>query len=117
MIAAAIFHTSINKMPTVKCHSTPWKKHMVSLYIVSILIFIRSIVRVVEYAQGNDGYIMVREAFLYVFDALVMWLAVVIMNWVHPSEVGAYLRGGKAFTKAWKLEDVDRLGVSSYSPA
>lgn len=90
---------------------------MLSLYLVSILIFVRSIVRVVEYAQGYDGFIMTHEAFLYIFDALVMWIAMVVMNWIHPSEVAACLRGGKAFTKAWKLEDVGFARQAGYSAA
>lgn len=117
VIAAAIFHTRTRSHPTAKCSHTPWEKHMVSLYIVSILIFVRSIVRVVEYVQGNDGYIISRELFLYIFDALVMWLAMVIMNWIHPSEVAACLRGGKAFINAWKLEDVGRINGGAYSAA
>jgi len=90
---------------------------MISLYLVSMLIFVRSIVRVVEYAQGNDGFIMVHEVFLYIFDSLVMWIAMVVMNWIHPSEVAAFLRGGKAFTKAWKLEDVGVARQAGYSAA
>lgn len=117
VIAAAVFHSRLRKQATAKCHTTPWKKHMRSLYVVSILIFVRSIVRVVEYAQGNDGFIMVHEVFLYIFDALVMWIAMVVMNWVHPSEVAAYLRGGKAFTKAWKLEEVGSARQVDYSAA
>lgn len=82
---------------------------MTSLYIVSVLIFIRSIVRVAEYCQGHNGSIMSNEAFLYVFDALVMWLAMCCMNWVHPSEVAALIRGGKVFTKAWKMEHIGNV--------
>jgi hypothetical protein len=117
VIAAAIFHTRIRSQPTASCHGTPWEKHMFSLYLVSILIFVRSIVRVVEYAQGNDGFIMGHEYFLYIFDALVMWCAMVVMNWIHPSEVAAYLRGGKAFVKGWKLEDVGTVRSAGYSAA
>jgi hypothetical protein len=117
VIAAAIFHSRLRKQPTASCHGTPWEKHMVSLYIVSILIFVRSIVRVVEYAQGTTGYIMVHEYFLYIFDALVMWAAMVVMNWIHPSEVAAHLRGGKAFVKGWKLEEVGTMRQAGYSAA
>lgn len=117
VITAAIFHSRIRGQPTGKCHTTPWKKHMISLYLVSILIFVRSIVRVVEYVQGHDGFIMVHEVFLYIFDALVMWIAMCVMNWIHPSEVAAYLRGGKAFTKAWKLEEVGSARQAGYSVA
>jgi len=73
---------------------------------------VRSIVRVVEYVQGYDGFIMSHEYFLYVFDSLVMWLAMLVMNWIHPSEVAAFLRGGKAFTNAWRLEEVGHRGTS-----
>jgi len=56
VIATAVFHVRMSRMPTPKSLELPWwKKHMISLYIVSILIFIRSIVRVVEYLQGFDG--------------------------------------------------------------
>lgn len=80
------------------------------MYIVSILIFVRSIVRVVEYLQGYDGYIITHEAFLYIFDGVVMFFAMIVMNWIHPSEVAACLRGGKAFTNAWRLEQVGHTG-------
>ena len=43
VIAAAIFHSRLLKQPTASCHTTPWTKHMVSLYIVSILIFVTAL--------------------------------------------------------------------------
>lgn len=67
---------------------------MYSLYAVSVLIFVRCLVRLIEYGQGWSGYILSHEAFLFIFDALLMFLAMVIMNWVHPSEVKALIRGG-----------------------
>lgn len=116
IVASAVFHHRIRARPTNRCMIVPWEKHMVSLYIVSILIFVRSIIRVAEYVQGHEGFIMSHEAFLYLFDALVMWLAMCIMSWIHPSEVAALLHGGKAFTKAWKMESVEHTS-SGYMPA
>ncbi|KAF2211356.1 hypothetical protein CERZMDRAFT_43551 [Cercospora zeae-maydis SCOH1-5] len=85
----------------------PWQKHMISLYIVSILVFVRSIVRMVEYTQGYSGYIISREWYLFVFDALLMSLAMITMNIVHPSEVAAQIRGtGKMVTHVIKTKDV-----------
>jgi hypothetical protein len=92
VLAAAIFHVRITKAPTRLCFERPWQKHLVGLYIVSFLILVRSIVRVVEYIQGYSGYIMSHEAFLYVFDATVMFVAVISMNWIHPGEVAKYVR-------------------------
>ncbi|KAK5124919.1 hypothetical protein LTR85_001109 [Meristemomyces frigidus] len=91
--AAASFHIRISRAPTQKCRDLPWwRKHMISLYIVSFLIFVRSIVRVVEYLQGYNGYIMSHEVFIYVFDGTMMWLAVATMNAIHPGEVAKQIK-------------------------
>ena len=92
VVAAAVFHKRIKKAPTPKCSETQWSRHMFGLYLISLLIFARSIVRVVEFLQGFTGYIITHEAFLYVFDGLLMFLAVAIMLWVHPSEVTKEIR-------------------------
>lgn len=93
VIAAAIFQLRLRRMPTQKSYQLPWyKKHMLSIYLVSAMIFVRSIVRVVEYLQGFSGYIITHEVYLYVFDALVMWAATVVMAYIHPGEVAAELR-------------------------
>lgn len=55
-----------------------WQMILVILMICSVLIFVRSVVRCVEYAQGNDGYIISHEVFLYVFDGLLMFLNMVV---------------------------------------
>lgn len=71
---------------------------MWALYGSSILILVRSIFRVVEYLQGWDGYLLRNEAFIYVFDALLMWLVMVIFVVVHPSEVNCLLGRGRVMT-------------------
>jgi len=95
VVTGIAFHTRLNKRPTGLSFEAPWKKHMWSLYVVSILIFIRSIVRVVEFVQGFDGHIISHEWFIYVFDALLMWVACVVLNWAHPGEVAQHLRATK----------------------
>lgn len=54
--------------------SKHWKILNINLFIGSVLIMIRSIVRLVEYIQGFEGYIIKHEWFLYVFDAVPMFL-------------------------------------------
>lgn len=95
VVAATIFHARLARAPTTMALKRPWTKHMISLYVVSILILIRSVVRGIEFVQGFDGYIMTHEAFLYGFDAVLMFLAVVMMNVIHPGEVARYLRGDR----------------------
>lgn len=98
VIAASLFHYRLVKLPdySVDAEGKPWKKHMAGLYIVSILIFVRSIVRCVEYIEGFFGYIITHEVFLYCFDATPMFVAVVTMNWTHPGEVAKHVRELKA---------------------
>ena len=69
-----------------------WKKHLFALYGTSILILIRSVFRVIEYLQGNNGYLLRREVFLYVFDAALMLGVMVIMNVVHPGDIAIMLK-------------------------
>ena len=64
-----------------------WEKHMLVLFLASALILIRSVVRVVEYLQGFNGYILEREVFLYVFDAVLMFLVMALFNFIHPSKI------------------------------
>ena len=63
------------------------------LYATSGLILVRSIFRVVEYLQGHDGYLVKSEAWMYVFDALLMFAAAALFNVVHPSQAVPGRRG------------------------
>ncbi|OVF11427.1 putative acetolactate synthase [Clavispora lusitaniae] len=88
IIALTIFQVRINKNPTshsLTLRSFPskhrnWQMVIVTLIVCSILIFIRSIVRVVEYLQGNHGYIISHEVFLYTLDGLMMLINMFIFN-------------------------------------
>lgn len=86
IIVELLFHTRVSKNPSLTALSTKklpskfrnWNSILITLLICSVFIFIRSIIRVVEFLQGNDGYIISNEYFLYVFDALLMFLTMVI---------------------------------------
>lgn len=71
--------------------NVPWKKHLFSLYATSILILVRSIFRVIEYIQGNAGYLLRHEVFLYVFDAVLMFAVMLILNVSHPGDIALLL--------------------------
>lgn len=105
VIVATLFHYRIHQNPTEKSMSTclarsgwrnpNWETTMIGLYIASMLILIRSIFRMIEYAGGNDGYLMSHEAFSYVFDAMLMFFAMVVISVLHPSKVLGLGAGGK----------------------
>lgn len=71
----------------VNINRLPWKRHIYVLYITSVLIFIRSLFRVIEYIQGPNGYLLSKEIYLYVFDAGLMVVVMFLFNVVHPSQV------------------------------
>ncbi|KAL0265394.1 hypothetical protein SLS55_001361 [Diplodia seriata] len=89
MIVAAIFHIRILRVPTVTADAltVPWRRFLVVLYVASALIMVRSVFRVVEYIQGSEGYLMSKEMFIYIFDASLMFLTMVIFNIWHPSRI------------------------------
>lgn len=70
----------------------PWERHLNALFASSALILVRSVLRMVEFGQGNDGYIQRHEWFLYVFDGVLMLGVLVLFNWVHPAQIGRLLK-------------------------
>lgn len=96
VVAGAVFQWRMSRQQRFTRLDQPrpaWRKYMLCLYVVSALIYVRSVVRVVEYAQGFSGYIISHEVYLYVFDALLMFAAMVCMNVVHPGAISVALRG------------------------
>jgi hypothetical protein len=79
-------HASFSQQ-RLNINDLPWKRHLYALYGSSALILVRSLFRVIEYLQGNSGYLLRHEVFLYVFDAILMLGVMVLFNWIHPSEV------------------------------
>ncbi|KAH7142740.1 RTA1 like protein-domain-containing protein [Dactylonectria estremocensis] len=88
---AVAFHRSIRRSPTGRSHAVPWTKHMTMLYIGSMLIMVRSVFRAAEYLQGFSGYLLKHEMYLYIFDAVLMLLVMILFNWIHPAEIAAIL--------------------------
>jgi hypothetical protein len=83
VVTAMLFHSRLAKQPTHESMQghVKWRRHLYVLYATSTLILVRSIFRVVEYLQGNDGYLISHEVFLYCFDMLLM-AAVMAILWV-----------------------------------
>lgn len=84
---AALFHSRARKAPQIATLDVPWQKYMYMLYGTSLLIFIRSVFRVIEYAEGNAGFIMRHEVFLYLFDSVLMIGVMVVLNVVYPGKL------------------------------
>lgn len=97
LVVAVLFDVRMRRAPTPEAKSMDldWRRDLRSLYGGSALIFARSIVRLVEFAQGNAGWIISHEWTLFVFDSVLMLAVMVLFNAVHLSHVNALLRGGR----------------------
>ncbi|KAI9860101.1 MAG: hypothetical protein M1824_003339 [Vezdaea acicularis] len=89
VLVAVVFHIRLRKAPTNKSldPNAPWRRRLIVLYVASALIMVRSVVRIIEYIQGNRGNILTHEVFLYLFDSVLMLAVMVLFNVEHPSQV------------------------------
>ncbi|KAF2836938.1 RTA1-domain-containing protein [Patellaria atrata CBS 101060] len=99
IVVSVLFNVRINRKPTETSldESLPWKIHLQVLYFTSALIMIRSIFRVVEFAQGHDGYIMRTEWMILIIDGALMVLVVMVTVLWHAGEVFMRERGRDAY--------------------
>jgi hypothetical protein len=89
IIVSALFHLRMRAAPSLVSQTVnvPWQQYLFVLYAASFLIMIRSVFRIAEYVMGQDGALLTHEVYLYVFDAGLMFLAMVLFNVRHPSNI------------------------------
>ncbi|KAI9648574.1 hypothetical protein NHQ30_003211 [Ciborinia camelliae] len=90
IVTAGFFHFRITRGQGgagPSASAVPWQQYLSILYVASTFIMIRSIFRIIEYVQGNNGYLLSKEMFIYIFDASLMFLVVIIFNLRHPSAI------------------------------
>ncbi|KAK7955016.1 RTM1-like protein [Apiospora saccharicola] len=63
-----------------------WLNVLKAVFISSILILIRCVFRMVEFAEGNDGYTLRHEWVFWVFEALLMVFALLVFCVWFPSK-------------------------------
>jgi hypothetical protein len=117
MFVCIVFDLRIRRAPTARSvqTSSSWSVDLRIMYITSALIFVRSVFRLVEYSQGNKGWLIRREWTLYVFDAALMWIVLVVFNFWHPSHVEAVLNGGKYCERGLKIVELSKEEVQEAS--
>ncbi|KAH8725932.1 RTA1 like protein-domain-containing protein [Phaeosphaeriaceae sp. PMI808] len=82
LVASVDFHIRMNRKTRLYSSldmATNWKKVLWILYGVSTLILFRCIFRLIEYSMGNASYLNSHEWTLYVFDAVPMFLVLVLL--------------------------------------
>lgn len=88
-VTAVVFHYRFKHYSVSFPLSTkiPWEKLLWMLYGVSLLIMVRSVFRVIEFAMGSDGYLLENEWTLYVFDAVLMFAVMVVFYIRYPGDL------------------------------
>ncbi|KAL4862604.1 hypothetical protein BDV12DRAFT_190294 [Aspergillus spectabilis] len=101
VVTAAIFEVRMARQPVAVSPelTSIWRRHMMVLCFTSVLILVRSVIRVVEYLMGYDSYMMRQEVFIYVFDAMLMFIVLLALNWIHPSEINSAIGRGEKYFK------------------
>ncbi|KAE8372354.1 RTA1 like protein-domain-containing protein [Aspergillus bertholletiae] len=94
IVTSIIFQRRMHRHPTVQAldEAILWKSHLHTLYAVSLLIMARSIFRVIEYAMGQDRYLLSHEWPMYVFDALLMFAVMVIWGVWYPGKLNLMIQ-------------------------
>jgi hypothetical protein len=88
---AATFHKRMRADPAaMSCSSSllpPWTRYLLILYLASLLIVVRCMFRIAEYAGGQDGVLLSNEVYLYIFESALMFSVMAIFNVQHPSMI------------------------------
>lgn len=95
VVTSVLFHRRLARDPTPDAvkNTVPWRRHLLVLYTVSAFILVRSVFRVVEYIQGNSGYLISHEVFLYIFDAVLMAVVMAVFLIFYVGDLDTALRG------------------------
>ncbi|KAF9768034.1 hypothetical protein IL306_014702 [Fusarium sp. DS 682] len=64
-----------------------WKAYLNMLYFTSVLILVRNIFRVVEFAMGKEGYLQQKEWPIFVFDSVLMLLVMIVFFMQYPGNL------------------------------
>lgn len=84
---AVTFHRRLQNMPTPILTMNPdltWKRYMWTLYVACAALMIRNLVRTVQFGANRTADINTKEAYIYVFDAFLMFLTMLVLIIYHP---------------------------------
>ena len=86
-----------------------WRPFVIMLFVATAAIWIRNLVRAIEFAQGFYGFISQNEALIYVFDSFLMLLVMVLFGVLHPGRLISQLEGTRG-QRIYSMEPVNKHG-------
>ncbi|CAI6340988.1 unnamed protein product [Periconia digitata] len=91
LVASVDFHIRMNRKASFASNGSTGNpadsiRMLWILYVISSLILVRCIFRLIEYSTGNAGYLISNEWTLYVFDAVPMFIVLVLLLVLQPTK-------------------------------
>ena len=78
-----------------------WRALLLLLLVAAVMIILRCVYRIFEFAQGQDGFLMSREVFMYLGDTAPMFFVQVAFHFVHAGNVFPKGRVGKDLEESY----------------
>jgi hypothetical protein len=102
IVQCIVVHRGLKRTPTYVVSaiiSVNWEVHFWVAELVILLTIVRSVVRAIEFLQGDGGFVISHEFFIYLFDAAIMWFVMMAFLLVHP---GRLIRDARQYKrKSW----------------
>jgi hypothetical protein len=89
MYCCVVFHRRFSKhlATTGETTGVPWEGVLKMLHGTSAVILARNIFRLAEYIMGKEGYLLVNEWPVYVFDGVLMLIVMVVFFIWYPDQL------------------------------
>ncbi|KAF2821500.1 RTA1-domain-containing protein [Ophiobolus disseminans] len=89
MYCCVVFHSRFRAHLAASGERTnvPWEPILKMLYATSFIILARNIFRLAEYVMGKDGYLLVNEWPVYVFDGVLMLIVMAVFFVWYPDQL------------------------------
>ncbi|KAI8650229.1 Protoporphyrin uptake protein 1 like [Fusarium sp. Ph1] len=84
-------------------------RYFQATYLVGGAMMVRSLVRGIEYLQGEGGYIISHEVFIYALDAAPMVFVAAVYIFIHPGKLLRDAQHLKGESERLEMSDYERL--------
>lgn len=90
ILIAAKFHRRLLQTPTIFLNQNPdlpWQRYMWAIYISCFALMVRNLVRTIQFGAGQKTDVNTKEAYIYVFDAFLMFFTMLLLIIYHPGRL------------------------------
>lgn len=87
ILIAATFHRRLARLPTPVLAMNPdlkWRPYMWAIYVACSAMIVRNLVRTIQFGADRTALVNTKEAFIYIFDAFLMFLTLLVLMVYHP---------------------------------